>query len=176
MNLYVMRHGQTNYNLLGLCNDDPGVDVHLTATGMRQAGQAAEQLARAPLSRIYVSELRRTRQTAEVINRFHNVPILTSPCLNDILTGFSEKTVKEYFAATGHDRYNVTPPGGESVKDFQARVLKFLDEIKPFKDQDILAVTHEEALRVFYARFNNLDPRAMLQLNFGNCEILKFTM
>ncbi len=31
MNLYVMRHGRGVYNELGLCNDDPGVAVHLAA-------------------------------------------------------------------------------------------------------------------------------------------------
>ncbi|MCG6968894.1 MAG: histidine phosphatase family protein, partial [Gammaproteobacteria bacterium] len=60
MNLYVLRHAQTNYNLLGLCNDDPDDDVHLTATGIKQAEAAAKHLAEVPLSQIYVSELKRT--------------------------------------------------------------------------------------------------------------------
>ncbi len=37
MNLYLARHGRTNYNDLGLCNADPTVDVHLTALGIEQA-------------------------------------------------------------------------------------------------------------------------------------------
>jgi probable phosphoglycerate mutase len=171
-----MRHGQTNYNLLGLCNDDPSNDVYLTETGIQQAEATAKRLAEIPLSRIYVSELKRTRQTAEAVNRYHDAPIITSAYLNDIKSGFNGKPVNEYFAATGHDRYNITPSGGESVKDFQTRVLKFLYELKPINDQNILVVTHEEAMRVFYAHFNNLDPHAMLDLEFGNCELIKFTL
>ena len=42
MPLWFMRHGETNYNRLGLCNDNPQRDVHLTDTGIRQAAQAAD--------------------------------------------------------------------------------------------------------------------------------------
>ena len=176
MELYVMRHGQTNYNLLGLCNDDPNNEVYLTEIGMQQAEQAAKQLARIPLSKIYVSELPRTLQTAQVINQYHNAPITTTHYLNDIKSGFDGKPVSDYFAATGHDRFNITPPGGESVKEFKKRVLKFLDEIDPNEDLNVLVVTHEEAMRVFYAYFNKLNKEAMLDLDFGNCELVKFTL
>ncbi len=36
MKTYFMRHGQTNYNVLGLCNDDPARPVHLTDLGIEQ--------------------------------------------------------------------------------------------------------------------------------------------
>ena len=176
VNLYIMRHGETNYNQLSLCNDDPTKNVFLTEMGIQQAEQAAKQLAQVPLTTIYISELPRTRQTADVINRIHGVPIAVSHYLNDIRSGFDSKPVKDYFAATGHDRYNTTPPGGESLKEFQIRVLKFLEELKDPKDESILVVTHEEAMRVFYAFFHNLDPEKMMQLNFGNCEVANFTL
>jgi probable phosphoglycerate mutase len=172
----MMRHGQTNYNLLGLCNDDPNNDVYLTETGIKQAEAAAKRLTEVALSKIYVSPLKRTHQTAAAINHYHNAPIITSHYLNDIKSGFNGKPVSEYFAATDHDRYNITPPGGESVKEFQRRVLKFLDEIKPLEAQNILVITHEEALRVFYAYFNNLNPEEMLRLDFDNCELVQFTL
>jgi alpha-ribazole phosphatase len=170
-----MRHGQTNYNILGLCNDDPAVDVRLTETGIQQAESAAFELAEVPLNSIYVSQLPRTRQTAEIVNCHHNVPIKTSAYLNDIRSGFESRSVSEYFAVTGHDRYHITPPGGESVQQFQQRALRFLDEIKSIEENTILVVTHEETMRVFYAYFNNLGPEEMLRLNFGNCEFLEFT-
>ena len=176
MTLYVIRHGQTNYNLLGLCNDDPSKNVTLTETGLRQAEAAAKQLAHAQLSKIYVSELPRTHQTAEVINRYHNAPVVINPCLNDIRTGFDSQPVEDYFTATKHDRYNFTPPGGESVKEFQNRVLRILEVLKQSDHKSVLLVTHEEAMRVFYAYFNKLNPQQMLELNFGNCEVVKFTL
>lgn len=69
MKLLLMRHGQTNYNRLGLCNDDPRDAVYLTDLGRRQALAAAVALRAARLEHIFVSELPRTRQTAEIVNR-----------------------------------------------------------------------------------------------------------
>ena len=34
--IWFMRHGQTNYNLSGLCNADPDVEVYLTDDGIKQ--------------------------------------------------------------------------------------------------------------------------------------------
>ena len=64
MNVICMRHGQSEYNILGLCNDDPARKVRLTEQGRRQAERAAGELREAPLERIFCSELPRTRETA----------------------------------------------------------------------------------------------------------------
>lgn len=93
MIIYCMRHGRTNYNDLGLCNDDPAQDVHLTATGIEQAQSAAIALRDVGFDRILVSPLPRTRQTAEIVNQFHAVPIVVHPDLIDIRSGFDGKPV-----------------------------------------------------------------------------------
>jgi broad specificity phosphatase PhoE len=36
MKVYVARHAETNYNILGILNDDPDVDVYLTPKGIEQ--------------------------------------------------------------------------------------------------------------------------------------------
>ncbi len=69
-----MRHGKTNYNILRLCNDDPKREVHLTEKGSTQAEDAANKLKNVPIVRIIVSELPRTRQTAEIVNQYHPAP------------------------------------------------------------------------------------------------------
>lgn len=43
MKIYVIRHGKTNYNRLGLYNSDPAVDVHLTAQGIKTAKMFAQK-------------------------------------------------------------------------------------------------------------------------------------
>lgn len=171
-----MRHGQTTYNLLGLCNDDPRDDVHLTELGIRQTETAAETLKDAVLERILVSELPRTRQTAEIINRHRGVPITPHSGLNDIRSGFNNRPVADYFAATGHDRLHVRINGGESLLDYKARVPAFLDWLRHQPWQSTLVVAHEETLRVFAAHFRGLPDEALPGLAFGNCEILNFEL
>jgi broad specificity phosphatase PhoE len=176
MKLYCMRHGETNFNRLGLCNADPAAHVHLTATGMRQAEAAAEQLREAPLARLITSELPRTRETAEIVNRYHNLPIQVHPALNDIRTGFEGRPVSEYFAATGPDRLHRRVNGGESLLDYRRRVAGFIDWFIGQPPQNTLVVAHEETLRVLRVCFCDLPDAALLEQTFGNCEIIEFDL
>ena len=43
MKLYFARHGQTNYDDLGICNADPSVDVYVTPVGEEQAKALSER-------------------------------------------------------------------------------------------------------------------------------------
>jgi len=175
MNLYVMRHGRTNYNELGLCNDDPKVDVHLNETGMQQALTAAEQLRDVALDRIIASPLPRTRQTADVVNRYHGLPVEMHPGIADIRSGFDGLPVQAYFSAIAHDPLNARVNGGESLLEHKRRVLAFIDWLVQQPQQNILVVAHEETLRVFVARFEGGVPDARLRdLHIPNCEVRRY--
>ena len=174
MIIYIVRHGQTNYNVLGLCNDIPAKDVYLTREGISQAEKVAEQLANVAIDLIFVSQLPRTRQTARIINAHHEVRIIECEELNDIRTGFDSEPVDDYFSAVGHDRYNIVPKGGESLSQFKHRVNAFIDVLLIEDYGNVLIVAHEETMRVFAARFNNLSDQEMDALSFANCEHLVF--
>lgn len=177
MNLYVMRHAHTNYNELGLCNDDPNVDVHLDASGVQQARSAAEQLRDVSLDRIIVSPLPRTRQTAEFINHYHNLPIEVHPEITDIRTGFDGKSVIGYFAAIANDPLNARVNRGESLLDHKQRVLGFIEWLLRQQQENILVIAHEETLRVFIAYFEgNVPDQRLRDLTIGNCEYRHYTV
>ena len=177
MNLYVMRHAHTNYNELGLCNDDPDVDVHLDAIGKRQAMAAAEQLRDVSFDRIIVSPLPRTRQTAEFINQYHNAPIEVHPDIIDIHSGFDGRSVNEYFSAIAHDPLNARANKGESLLDHKRRVLGFIDWLQRQQQENILVIAHEETLRVFIACFEgNIPDERLRDLTIGNCEYRRYTL
>jgi alpha-ribazole phosphatase len=176
MKLYCLRHGETRYNRLGLCNDDPGRDVRLTSEGIRQAEAVGERLKTAPIERIITSELPRTRETADIINRHHGVPMESHQALNDIRTGFESRPVAEYFAATGHDRLHLRVNGGESLLDYKRRVTGFIDWLAVQPEETVLVVAHEETLRVFMVCFSALPDAALLELHYGNCELIEFTL
>jgi probable phosphoglycerate mutase len=171
MNLYVMRHGHTNYNDLGLCNDDPRADVRLDDRGKQQARAAAERLRDVALDRIIVSPLPRTRETAEIVNQYHGAPIEVHPDIADIRSGFDGKPVQAYFAAIAHDPLNARVNGGESLLDHKQRVLGFIDWLQRQPQENILVVAHEETLRVFVAVFEGGVPDERLrELEIANCE------
>lgn len=171
MNIYCMRHGRTNYNDLGLCNDDPSQDVFLTETGIAQAQSAAHDLRNVAFERIIVSPLPRTRQTAEIVNRYHTVPIEVHADLADIRSGFESKPVSDYFAAISHDPLRTRVNGGESLLDYKLRVLRFIDWLKLQQDESLLVVAHEETLRVFVAYFEGgIADSQLRDIHVGNCE------
>lgn len=174
MNLYLMRHGQTNYNVLGLCNDDPGGAVYLTRTGIEQAEDVAKSLAFDPLDVIFVSQLPRTRQTARFINNYHKVHIIEREELNGIRTGFDGVSVEDYIAFIKNDRFNIIPPGGESLNQFRERVNTFIDSLLQEDYKNVLIVTHEETMRVIVARFKGLTDQEMEKLMFDHCELVLF--
>jgi probable phosphoglycerate mutase len=174
MNIYVARHGQTNYNVLGLCNDNPSRHVYLTETGIKQAEQLATRLSAVNLDVIFVSQLPRTRQTARIVNHYHDVRIIECEELNDIHTGFDGEPVEKYFATVVKDRFNIIPPGGESLGQFQHRVNAFLDALLMEEHETVLIIAHEETLRVCEARFRKLGRQQMEGLSFDNCEYAQY--
>ena len=172
MKLYVMRHGRTNYNDLGLCNDDPSVDVHLNAIGQQQAQLAAERLRDVRLDRIIVSPLPRTRQTAEIINQYHHAPIEVHAQIADIRSGFDGQTVEAYFTAIAHDPLHARVNGGESLLDHKQRIVEFIHWLQTQPEENILIVAHEETLRVFVAYYEgNIPDKRLRDIHIGNCEV-----
>lgn len=176
MNLICLRHGETNYNLLHLCNDNPRIDVRLTARGIEQARAAACALADTPITRIFVSELPRTRQTAEIINEGRGAAIQVHPALNDWRTGLDGKPVAELYARIDGDRLHTRIDGGETLFEHRQRVLGFIAWLRDQPPAPTLVVAHEETLRVFCAYFRQLSDDEMLALHFGNAEMLTFRL
>jgi alpha-ribazole phosphatase len=176
MHVYFMRHGQTNYNQLGLCNDDPAKDVYLTETGIQQAEQAACRLQHSHIELIVTSELPRTRQTADIINQFHHGPIISHPAINDIRSGFDGKPVADYFSAIEPDPLHIAVNGGESLLNHKQRVLSYFDWLQQQPRQAILTIAHEESMRVFYAYFHHTPDKELPGLHFGNCEVLEYQL
>lgn len=176
MRALFMRHGQTDYNLEGLCNDDPARPVRLTAEGEAQARRAAALLRDEPIEHIFVSELPRTRQTADIVNRDHGVAVTIQPLINDIRSGFDGRPVAEYQAFIRDDPMHIRPPGGESLADHKARVLAYLEWLALRPEAATLTVAHEETLRVVIAHFRGLSDAEMVPLAIGNAEVLRFQL
>lgn len=166
-----MRHGQTTYNVQGLCNDDPRDPAHLTPLGEQQAQRAAARLRDTPLDRIFVSQLPRTQQTAAIVNRGRHLPVVAHPALNDIRSGFNNRPVAEYFAATAHDPLHARVNGGESLLDHKRRVQGFIEWLKTQPDAAVLVIAHEETLRVFEVHCTGTPDAALRELHFPNCEV-----
>ena len=171
MRVYAVRHGQSEYNLLGLCNDDPTRPVHLTSLGHEQARAAAIALGDVRLDAAYTSPLPRARETAEILCRGAKIPLTVDDRLADIRSGFDGRPVADYQAAIAHDPMHASINGGESLAMHKERVVGFLDWLRRQSHASVLLVAHEETLRVFKAFAEGLTDEAMMGLAYANCEV-----
>lgn len=152
MKLIATRHAETNYNVEDLVNYDPAVDVHLTKKGIKQAEDLAEQLKDFQFDTIYISRLKRTQQTADAINRYHNQNLIVNELLDDTRNGFEGQPYSE---AKGWRDAQPDPASAkyldeyESVNDMTARVQKFIDHLKHHHqdDETILIVTSSHIIK-----------------------------
>ena len=176
MRVHALRHGQSEYNLLRLCNDDPTQPVPLTPLGREQAAAAAAALEGRGIEIIYASPLPRARETAAILSERIRAPVMVDARVADIRSGCEGRPVAEYQAAIAHDPLHARPCGGESLLDYRARVRGFLDWLAAQPHAVIALVAHEETLRVLKGVAEGLPPRATIDLAFGNCEVYSFEL
>ena len=133
---WLIRHGQTDWNQLGLYQGQS--DIPLNETGTRQAVEIASHLASLgqPFSAVYTSDLLRASQTAERIAASLALPLIPEPGLREICLGAWEggpyKEIKSHYhrlAELGEDPAQFRPPGGETVAEVAARITETVNRI-----------------------------------------------
>ncbi len=154
--IYFIRHGETDYNKTKTFQGH--LDIALNQKGIFQANLALEHSKSIRFDKIYYSPLLRAKQTAEIINSFHNATMLPDDRLKEIFMGslqgkkFSKlKEFDKIQAFSNPERF-----GGESHEEFCERVKSFYDEIKD-TTENILIVSHGGVYRALYKILNNLD-------------------
>jgi len=118
MSLVIVRHGETALNAARVLQPS---DTPLGKRGLQQADAVARRLAGAGIVAILSSDLPRALQTAQAIAAATGAPIETTPLLQE--RNFGAWRGRPY-DSLGFDPLTLagTPPGGESVETFLARV------------------------------------------------------
>jgi broad specificity phosphatase PhoE len=166
MKLYFARHGLTDGNEgKGISKDEKSVyDEPLNAKGIEQAQALAEELKDIHFDTIISSPLKRTRQTAEIINRYHNIPIKLD-------VSWSEIRADGYVDAdTWRDLFDfdkdIQIENGETLKAFFARVRSGIDKLKiEYAGKTVLVVSHGGPQHVLNAYANNLPLKGNMRIN-----------
>ena len=176
--IIVARHAQTNYNKLALINYDPNVDVHLTQEGIRQAKSLAIELRDTLIDIIIVSDLNRTRQTAEVVNQYHGVDIISDSRLDDIRNGFEGESVHEYhkYRDAAPDPIAARFNGGESIQDCNDRTKDFLNDLKKRPENNILIVSSNNNMKQIQIIINDLPMEDILDMHIKNASFFEFDL
>jgi len=176
MNIYVVRHGQTDWNIQGRIQGSS--DIELNSTGINQAQQTAELLKNIDFDVIYSSPLKRTVDTAKIINTYHNVNIIEDIRIIERNFGNFEGTENVLTDISDYLDYkkNLTSNNVESIKELFKRIEDFLLDIyNKYKDTNanVLIVSHGGASVAITAIINN-QIEDLMSLGLKNCEVRIF--
>lgn len=143
--IYLVRHGQTDWNLIKKIQGQ--LDIPLNETGKMQADEAGRLLSTIRARKIISSDLSRTKQTAEIINRYLSLPLTFDSKLRELNYGDLEGVVATSVSQEEWHTFNFEPEKmhAEDLKDFYNRVKSFFDELEY---EDVVIVTHGGTLRM----------------------------
>ena len=174
LTLYVVRHGQTDWNLAGRIQGN--TDNPLNATGQRQAQDISRQLAHVPIDHIYPSGLKRAIETAEAFAG--RAPITPLPALNERSRGIYEGKIAAEVNDEFRPRFQAPDDdmdGGESLNAIAARVGAATREIlKKHMGDSVMVVGHSGVNPLVVGELIGLAPeRAIAEIRQGNDEVYK---
>jgi broad specificity phosphatase PhoE len=147
--LILIRHGHTGLNCPGQGERlRAWLDVPLDQQGLREAKTTAECLIQCPVDVIYCSDLRRARQTAEVLGKYTKAPIRATmelrPWNLGALAGQKVADVLPFLHLLS-EHPELVVPSGESFDQFFTRYSRRLTALLALAYQSekcVLAVTH----------------------------------
>lgn len=165
MKLYIIRHGETDWNVKRRFQGR--ADIPLNEEGRRLARITSEALKETAFTKIYTSPLKRAYETAMIIKGERDIPVIEEPRIIEI--GFGEYEG----LCCGKDNFNIPDPefmnffdkpeaykpprGAEGIDELKARTADFLQEIvhnKNMENDTILVSTHGAALRGLLSYIN----------------------
>lgn len=154
--LYLIRHGQTEYNKQNIIQGS-GIDSDLNSTGKMQAQRFYEYYKQEGFEMVFTSKLKRTVQSVSQFLQT-GLPHEMHEGLNEINWGVLEGTkstneqrmlFEKMVADWRKGNLHQTVDGGETPLDMQQRQTVFLNNLLQQENEKILIASHGRALRSF---------------------------
>ena len=175
MVLYVVRHGQTIWNLESRVQ---GItDIPLTLEGIKNAEELKELVETLNIDVVISSPLKRARETAKILVD-SKLPINTDDRIKERDWGMNEGALIDEV-----DRWdcwdvilNTKVQNIECIQDFMYRVSSFIEEIKEkYKNKNVLVVTHSAVIRVIHYMLGEIPEDGNLsRINIPNLRIIEY--
>ena len=173
--IYLLRHGQTDYNLQGIVQGS-GIDAPINATGRAQAEAFFGAYREVQFDQLYHSALIRTRQSIQGFIDL-GIPVTSLVELNEISWGNYEGTPMtpeegEYYRMMldqwqqGNLDYAIA--GGESPNSVAERLHRAIQIILNGPGETILVCMHGRAMRIFLSLICETPLKEMDQYEHGN--------
>ncbi|BCX69822.1 alpha-ribazole phosphatase family protein [Pseudomonas izuensis] len=171
LRLDLLRHGETELGggLRG------SLDDALTEKGWQQMRSAVME--QGPWDRLVSSPLQRCARFAEELAARSGLPVAFDPDLQELHFGAWEgqsaaalmETDAEGLGLFWADPYSFTPPQGEPVAEFSARVLAAVARLQAaYAGQRVLLISHGGVMRLLLAQARGLPREQLLNVEVGH--------
>ena len=173
--LLFIRHGETDWNRQQRFQGQ--IDVPLNATGRAQAARLAERLGAERFDAFFTSDLGRARETAAPLAVVWGQRPVAVPGLREqsfgIWEGLDVPAIKDRHGAMWQDwlqhHGDFALPGGESLRQFHARVLVAVHDLAAHAPGQRLAiVTHGGVLDMLWRTAHGLSLDGLRQCEIPN--------
>lgn len=177
-NIYIIRHGETDYNAQGIAQG--WQDIPLNKNGSAQAEALAKSFQNIHLDAIYSSDLQRAVDTALPMAKLKNLNLTKTFSLRErdmgILGGKSWDEIRQKYQHL-LEKLNVADEDpdwngleGESFRQVSDRIKKFISHIKEaHKNQSVALVTHGGTKRNLLHNFG--FPAEAKIIEIGNTSV-----
>lgn len=177
MKLYIVRHGETDYNQKKILQGK--TDTSLNQTGINQALKMKEKLKHISFDIIISSPLKRALETAYLIAK--EQPIKTDSRLEERNLGnYEGKPVSNFTNKKQYDNYfeNCTLESVESIQDLMKRVEDFIQELKQnHSEKTVLLVTHAGWISAFMSSLKPIPEDGNLEwFELDNAKYLEYNI
>ncbi len=180
--LYLIRHGQTEYNRMGLLQGR-GIDAPLDQIGQEQSFAVARYLKSEKIDHVYSSSLTRARNTAEIIANELGLPLSGSfadldemhfgvaegqefSAVNDELQELYDKW-QSGVVSVGFDR-------GESPIEVLERAQNcIISTLREHEGESVVFVIHGRLIRIVLSHWLGFGLHRMQEIQHANTSVNK---
>jgi len=180
--LYLLRHGAIDRSKADCFIGQ--TDPPLSPEGRLQACSWRKELQNVAFTAAWASDLKRTTETAGIIFEERVKCVKTSKQLREIHLGewdgvprdHVRKVHAELWRARGKNLAEFKPPGGESFRELQKRVVSQVMRIATDSSGKVCIVTHAGVIRVLICHFLQipLSNLLRLRLDYGSLSLVSY--
>ncbi len=175
LHIYMFRHGETSFNRSKRFTGR--VNSRLTLEGAKQVNLIAEKLREKMFQTAFRTSLSRSSNSLKIALKYHpeckRIIVddrIIERSYGDLERKYHTTIIKKYGKRQfdlWHKSYDVPPPGGESMKMVEKRVLSFVKDLLSLMKKEkvnVVISAHSNSMRPFRMYFENLTIKQMMAL------------
>lgn len=184
-NIYIARHGQTEWNEKKITQGQS--ESNISSTGIKQVEMTAQELKNVDFSAVYSSDLSMAYQTATIIKLDRKLDIVKSKSLRGRFYGSFEGKPIEFYKNTLKDKLKERDMVPESeyaafklspiIESDQEMMDRFMQQIKEIHQmhptKNVLVVTHGGCIKNFLMEIKYVERKSFVEGSFRHGGYMK---